>query len=34
MIQRVIIDKYVRVEKTKLLVGKDIPLYIKQGENI
>jgi glucose-1-phosphate adenylyltransferase len=33
-IQRAIIDKYVRVEKTKILVGKDIPLYIKQGENI
>jgi glucose-1-phosphate adenylyltransferase len=34
LIQRAIIDKYVRVEKTKILVGKDIPLYIKQGENI
>jgi glucose-1-phosphate adenylyltransferase len=33
-IQHAIIDKYVRVEKTKLLAGKDIPLYIKQGENI
>jgi glucose-1-phosphate adenylyltransferase len=33
-IQRAIIDKYVRIEKTKILVGKDIPLYIKQGENI
>jgi glucose-1-phosphate adenylyltransferase len=34
LIQRVVIDKYVKVEKTKLLVGKEIPLYIKQGENI
>jgi len=34
VIQHAIIDKYVRVEKTKLLAGKDIPLYIKQGENI
>jgi glucose-1-phosphate adenylyltransferase len=33
-IQHAIIDKYVRVEKTKLLAGKDIPLYIKQGEKI
>jgi glucose-1-phosphate adenylyltransferase len=34
VIHHAIIDKYVRVEKTKLLAGKDIPLYIKQGENI
>jgi glucose-1-phosphate adenylyltransferase len=33
-IQRTILDKYVRVEKTKQLVGKETPLYIKQGENI
>lgn len=33
-IQRAILDKYVRVEKTKALIGKDSPIYIKQGEKL
>jgi glucose-1-phosphate adenylyltransferase len=33
-VQHVIIDKYVRVQKTKVLAGKDNPLYIKQGETL
>ncbi|MEY3431954.1 MAG: hypothetical protein RIS53_852, partial [Bacillota bacterium] len=32
--QRAIIDKYVKIEKTKLLAGKESVLYIKQGEKL
>jgi len=34
VIQRAIIDKYVKIEKTKLLAGKESVLYIKQGEKL
>lgn len=33
-INRAIVDKYVRIEKTKLLSGKDEPLYINQGDRL
>jgi glucose-1-phosphate adenylyltransferase len=33
-IQKAIVDKYVQIEKTKVLAGKDTPLYIKQGEKL
>jgi glucose-1-phosphate adenylyltransferase len=33
-ITRAVIDKYVRIEKTKTLAGKETPLYIKQGEKL
>jgi len=34
VVQRAIIDKYVKIEKTKLLAGKESVLYIKQGEKL
>jgi glucose-1-phosphate adenylyltransferase len=34
IVQNAVIDKYVRVEKTKLLAGKETPLYIRQGETL
>jgi glucose-1-phosphate adenylyltransferase len=33
-IKQAVIDKYVRIEKTKILAGKETPLYIKQGEKL
>lgn len=33
-IQKAVIDKYVQIEKTKLLAGKESLLYIKQGEKL
>lgn len=34
VIQNAILDKYVRIDKTKLLAGKETPVYIKQGEKL
>jgi len=33
-VKEAIVDKYVKIEKTKLLAGKESPLYIKQGEKL
>jgi glucose-1-phosphate adenylyltransferase len=33
-IRHAILDKHVRVEKTKALIGKETPIYIKQGEKL
>ena len=33
-IRHAILDKHVRVERTKALIGKETPIYIKQGEKL